>query len=367
MGKTPLYQLIGEAIRQQILEGRLKPGDPLPTIREMASRWGCTPGTVQQAYQELARQGLLVSRPGQGTRVGSGLPELASAADQAPLRQAVLTHQAEAFLLEVLRAGYTPAEIERAFHTALDRWRTVEHQQPAPTGRTLRFVGSHDPAISLIAAHCADFAAGYTVAVTFTGSLGGLIALAEGKADMAGSHLWDEASDTYNLPFVERLLPGQRVALLTLAHRRLGLIVAPGNPLQISGLADLARPGVRFVNRQRGAGTRVWLDAHLRRLGIQPEQVVGYGEEEPTHMEVARAVATGRADVGLGIEAASLGYRLGFVPLTRERYDLIIPEEAWALPAVQGLSSWLATPQARSLIAELGGYETDETGQVTWT
>ena len=364
MDKTPLYLQIADAIRQELLEGKLRPGDALPPVREMAERWGCTPGTVQQAYKELARQGLAVSRSGQGTRVGTTLP--ATPPDKTPLRRASLVHQAEAFLLEVLAAGHTPAEAESAFRAALDRWRSLSAETAVASVQTLRFAGSHDPAISLVASRFAEICPGCALEVSFTGSLGGLIALAEGKADLAGSHLWDEESDSYNAPFVQRLLPGRRIALLTLAHRRLGLIVPPGNPGGLTGLADLTRPGLRFVNRQRGAGTRVWLDAQLRRLGIPAASIAGYEREAATHEDVARAVAEGRADVGLGIEASALSYGLGFVFLATEPYDLVIPAEMWDTAPVQALATWLNTEDAHAVIAGLGGYETGDTGQMVW-
>ncbi len=364
MDKTPLYLQIADAVRQELLAGKLRPGDLLPTVREMAERWGCTPGTVQQAYKELAQQGLAVSRAGQGTRVGAALP--AQLSDRTPLRRASLVHQAEAFLLEVLAAGYTPAEAESAFRAALDRWRALAAMRPEVTPRVLRFVGSHDPAISLVAGRFPEICPGCALELAFTGSLGGLIALAEGKADLAGSHLWDEESDTYNAPFIRRLLPGRRVALLTLARRRLGLIVPPGNPAGLTNIADLTRPGLRIVNRGRGTGTRVWLDAQLARRGIPSDAIIGYHQEASTHAEVARAVAEGQADAGLGIEAAARAYGLGFIFLTTEPYDLVIPAEAWESSPMQTLAAWLCTEDARAAIGGLGGYETTETGQVVW-
>lgn len=360
--RAPLYQEIAEALRQEMLYGHLRPGERLPAVREMAVRWHCTPGTVQRAYRELARQGLVTARPGQGTVATATL----AAADALPLRRAALVHRAEAFLLEALAAGHNPAEVEQAVALALDRWRTMTGEPQVPPAHTLRFVGSHDPAVSLIAARFSGLTPDATLQVTFAGSLGGLIALARGEADLAGSHLWDEESDAYNRPFVQRLLPGQRVALLTLAHRRLGLFVAPGNPAGLVGLADLTRPGLRFVNRQRGSGTRVWLDAQLRRHEIAPARVVGYGDEVSTHFEAACAVAEGRADASLGIEAAALAYGLGFVPLTTERYDLVIPAAIWDTSPLQALAEWLGSPAARATIAELGGYDVGKTGSVEW-
>jgi molybdate-binding protein/DNA-binding transcriptional regulator YhcF (GntR family) len=365
--KSPLYQQIGEAIRQQVLDGTLKPGDLLPSVREMADRWGCTPGTVQQAYRELARQGLVVSRPGQGTRIGATLPPAPQ--DRSPLRRATLVHQAEAFLLEVLAAGYTPVEADVAFRAALDRWRALDVEATvAETANEniLRFAGSHDPAVSLLAAHFPQLCLGCTLEVAFPGSLGGLIALAEGKADLAGCHLWDAETDTYNAPFVRRLLPGRRVALVTLAHRRLGFIVPPGNPAGLTRVADLAQPGLRFINRQRGAGTRVWLDAQLHAHGLSPEKVTGYAHEVATHSEVARAVAEGRAGAGMGVEAAALAYALDFVLLTTERYDLVVPAEVFATEPARSLTGWLVSAKGHEAIAGLGGYETGETGRMEW-
>jgi molybdate-binding protein/DNA-binding transcriptional regulator YhcF (GntR family) len=367
MDKRPLYVQIAESVRQDLLEGRLRPGDALPTVREMAERWQCTPGTVQQAYKELTRQGIAVSRPGQGTHIGSAPLE---PVDTTPLRRATVAHQAETFLLEMLSAGYTIAEIENGFRASLDRWRAIAAEAPQTQAQVLRFVGSHDPAVSLVAARFGEFcgpgAEACALKVTYSGSLGGLIALAEGKADLAGSHLWDEESDTYNESFVRRLLPGRRVALLTLAHRRLGLITAPGNPLEIQALSDLARAGVRFVNRQRGTGTRVWLDAQLRRAAVDAEAIAGYDHEVNTHAEVARAVAEGATDTGLGIETSAIGYGLGFVQLAIEPYDLVIPAETWELPPIQALAAWMQGEGARNSILALGGYETGETGRVRW-
>ena len=357
-----LYQQIAESIRQEILSGKLKPGDRLPSVRGMTSQWGCTPGTVQRAYRELAGQGLVVSRAGQGTRVVEKLPP----DDQTPLRRASLIHRAEAFLLEVLTAGYTPAEVESALRQALDRWRVLAQQPESPPEHTLRYAGSHDLALTWLASRFSELVPGYSLQLSFSGSLGGLIALVEGEADLAGCHLWDEESETYNVPFVRRLLPGKRVALLTLAHRRLGLIVPAGNPTNVQGLDDLPRAGQRFVNRQSGSGSRVWLDARLRQAGIDPGDILGYLDEKMTHLEVAEAVAEGGADVGLGLEAAALSYGLDFVLLTRERYDLIIPEAVFESRPLQALIEWLGSRAAKEAIQSLGGYDTHATGRIRW-
>jgi putative molybdopterin biosynthesis protein len=360
MDRTPLYQQIAESVRQELLYGKLAAGDFLPPVRDMAARWGCTTGTVQRAYAELARDGLITSRAGLGTRVAAA-PQ-GHASDQRPLRWASLVNQAERFLLEMMAAGHDPGDVARAVELAIERWRSLA-PQPAPVAEgVVRFAGSHDPAIDVLARRFADIAPGHTLKVSFSGSLGGLIGLAQGEAEISGCHLWDEECDCYNVPFVRRLLPGRSVVLLTLAERRLGLIISPGNPTAIGGLESLASGKVRLVNRQRGSGTRVWLDAQLCRLGIDPAHIAGYDHEVMTHSAVASAVAAGQADVVLGVETAAQG--LGFVPLARERYDLVMLEQVWRWPAIQALAAWLRSSAAARALAELGGYETADTGTV---
>ncbi|MBE2224887.1 MAG: substrate-binding domain-containing protein, partial [Anaerolineae bacterium] len=198
--------------------------------------------------------------------------------------------------------------------------------------------------------------------VDYVGSLSGLIALAQHEADIAGSHLWDGESQAYNQSFVRRILPGRSMILLGLAYRDLGLVIPAGNPQQIIGLADLSRPDVRFINRQSGAGTRVWLDKQLQQANIDPVAINGYAQEKNTHLHVAQAVADGKATVGLAIQAAGDAYGLDFIPLTQERYDLVIPAELWDTPALQTLVDLIHADRFREAVAALEGYEpvTDE-------
>jgi molybdate-binding protein/DNA-binding transcriptional regulator YhcF (GntR family) len=362
MEETHIYRKIAEQIRQEILMGKLNPGDRLPSVRQMAARWGCTVGTVQRAYQELSLLGLVVSHAGQGTRVVSSARQVGDSA----LRWASLVHRSEAFLLEVLTAGYSPQEIDASMRQAMERWQVIVQQSTPVQPQVLRFAGSHDPVLAWLGAHFPEIVPAFSLQLGITGSLGGLIALAEGKADLAGCHLWDAESGCYNAPFVRRLLPGRQIALVTLAHRCLGLMAPPGNPLGLRGLEDLARPGLRFVNRQPGSGTRVWLDDNLHRLGIDTALIQGYGDERMTHSEVAAAVAAGLADVGFGLQAAALPYGLDFINLVQERYDLVIPSESLEQASVARLVEWLAGDEAKNIISGFGGYDAAETGMLRW-
>ncbi len=364
---TPfLYQEIAESLRRRIAAGDLKAGDKLPPVRQMAKQWGCTPGTVSRAYAILAQEGLATGQRGSGTHVmpNTLLPE------DMTRHWAGLVHRADQFLLAAISGGHSSAQAEAALKLAISRWQELKRQAvpPAPTEATektavLRLAGSHDLTLGFLARLLAAEEPGLQLTLQYVGSLGGLIALAQGEADVAGTHLWDEATDRYNLPFVQRLLPGRRVVLLTLVKRSLGLMTAPGNPHGLQGLADLARPAVRLVNRQSGSGTRVWLDAQIKAINVAPAQVTGYDREELTHMAVASAVKQNEADVGLGIQAAAAAYGLDFIPLTQERYDLVFPETVWQSPAAQALVKIIRSDHFQESVMALGGYDTAVTGR----
>lgn len=364
---TPyLYQEIAESLRRRIASGDMSPGSRLPAVREMARQWGCTPGTVSRAYGELADEGLVTSHRGRGTRVVENpLP-----GERPFVVWATLVNQAEQFLLEALHSGHTPLQAQSALTVAIARWETLQTSPVLPYDTAslvqLRFAGSHDLAVELLAQHFTEKQGQALMAVDFVGSLGGLIALARGEADIAGIHLWDASTDRYNVPFVRRLLPGQRVVLLTLMHRSLGLIVPPGNPQALTTLADLARADVRWVNRQSGSGTRVWLDAQLQALGLEGTAIAGYGYQVTTHMMAAQAVMNGTATAGLGIYAAAAAYGLGFVPLTQEMYQLVILPQVWETAVCQSLVTFVRSTPFREAVAALGGYDTAVSGEITW-
>src|SRR4051812_3396145 len=229
--------------------------------------------------------------------------------------------------------------------------------------RTIVAVGSHDLVLDLAASQLRAADPGVTLASSNVGSLGGLVALRDGLCHIAGSHLLDPATGDYTLPYVDRVLGERDVAVVRLVHREQGLIVARGNPLGLTGIEDLARPDVRYVNRQRGAGTRVLLDHELGRREIAPDAVPGYAREEHTHLAVAAAVAAGRADAGLGVMAAARAFELDFVPVTREPYDLVLGAATLEDPVTAPLWALLSEPAFRAAVEDLGGYGTEEMGR----
>jgi putative molybdopterin biosynthesis protein len=229
--------------------------------------------------------------------------------------------------------------------------------------RTIVAVGSHDLVLDLAASALRATDPRVTLASSNVGSLGGLVALRDGLCHIAGSHLLDPESGQYTLPYVDRVLEGRDVAVVRLVHRDQGLIVAQGNPLGIAGLDDLAGRGLRYVNRQRGAGTRVLLDAELRARGADPAAISGYEREEHTHLAVAAAIAGGRADCGLGVRAAARAFGLGFVPVTREPYDLVVAPDALEDPKLAPLWTLMGKPEFRAAVEALGGYDATEMGR----
>jgi molybdopterin molybdotransferase/putative molybdopterin biosynthesis protein len=229
--------------------------------------------------------------------------------------------------------------------------------------RTIVATGSHDLVLDLAASALRERDPRVTLASSNVGSLGGLTALRDGLCHVAGSHLLDPATGEYTLPYVEKLLPGREVAVVRLVHRDQGLIVAPGNPTGTTGIEDVASRGLRYVNRQRGAGTRMLLDHELARHGLEPEAIEGYRREEHTHLAVAAAVAAGRADCGLGVLAAARAFGLDFVPVAREPYDLVLLKDGIEDELLAPLWSLLESAEFRRAVEELGGYDTSEMGR----
>jgi putative molybdopterin biosynthesis protein len=233
---------------------------------------------------------------------------------------------------------------------------------PAPDKGPIVLLGSHDIALGLLKERLQNYKGSVEILALAVGSLEGLVALRQGTAQIAGCHLLDVDSGEYNLPYVRHFFPDKPMVLVTLAHREQGLLVLAGNPRHIHGLEALAREDVTMINRNPGSGTRLWLDKQLSRSGISYQQVRGYIQETRTHTGVAQAIAQGRADVGLGIQAAARSFGLDFIPLFQERYDLVIPGEQVESQRLQPFLNQLQSAEFRRTMDGLGGYETAHTG-----
>ena len=226
--------------------------------------------------------------------------------------------------------------------------------------KTIFCIGSHDLTLDLLAQFLAEH--DRRLASANVGSQGGLIALRRGEAHLAGSHLLDPQTGEYNVPYIRQYMPDIPARVVALAGREQGLIVRRGNPKGLKDLRDLTQHQVRFVNRQRGAGTRLLLDYHLNLMTISAGSIVGYNQEEYTHLGVAVAVASGRADCGLGIAAAAQALDLDFIPLFQERYDLVVPKEHAESTLLSPLFGLLADSAFRRAVSRLTCYDVSVMG-----
>ena len=369
---TPLFKQISEQIKLAIASSRILPGEHLPTVRQLARSLGINPGTVSRAYLELEQEKIVVSRRSAGTIVAAttGNPLVSK------LRQRRLSGLVSNHILETLSLGFSPEELEAEFSLHLSRWREerkgredtpgIKGQSAGHRADTIVLVGSHDLALNLLVNKLKGGHPEITVDLNHAGSLGGLIALQEGRADLAGIHLLDEETGEYNYPYLRHLLPGRELAVVHLAYRIQGLMFAKGNPKGIGGFEDLGRSDITFVNRQEGSGTRVLLDFELRKHGIDPLRVGGYEQQGDTHFAVAMAISHGKADVGLGIQAAADANELDFLAISRERYDLIIPMENYRGKPITLLLQIVASADFKAVVANIGGYDTSQTGSTTF-
>ena len=197
-----------------------------------------------------------------------------------------------------------------------------------------------------------------------TGSTQGLIALEKGYTDIAWSHLLDPETGEYNIPYLEKLVPSVKAVVVNLFFRELGFVMIRGNPLKIKGFEDLNRKGVRFINRQAGSGTRILLDNHLEKAGIPPGSIDGYDQEVSTHMEVGLAILSGGADTGIATAAVSSLMGLDFIPVTRERFDMILAQSVFFQKGVQAIMEVLNGELFRKRVENLRGYDFESAGRI---
>lgn len=230
----------------------------------------------------------------------------------------------------------------------------------------VHFVGSHDPIVELLFDFLKNSLQPVNSILSFQGSMAGLIALYRHEADFSGIHLWDDKTGEENTPFIHYVLLGEAVCAINLVKREQGLIVAPGNPRKLRDWGDLLQDGLKFVNRQKGSGTRLRLDAYLRNNHISPKRIRGYDQETYTHHEVAYRIANGHADAGIGVRAAAQRLGLGFVPLFQERYDLVCFQAMTQKPVWQQIIGTLQSPGFIQAIHQQAGYDTSLTGQIVY-
>jgi putative molybdopterin biosynthesis protein len=228
---------------------------------------------------------------------------------------------------------------------------------------TVVMVGSHDLTLDLLANLLGRYYPPIFLSSHSVGSLGGILAIKNGNCHMAGSHLLDPETGEYNFPYIHTYLTGIEVKVIHLAFREQGLMVQRGNPKKLEGLDDLLRKDLTFINRQKGSGTRLLLDHTLKTLSLSPDQIRGYEKEEFTHMAVASTVASGIADAGLGILPAAKAMNLDFIPIAKERYDLIIPSVSFEDEKMKTVIKTIRSDEFKRMVSQMGGYDVSRTGE----
>lgn len=234
----------------------------------------------------------------------------------------------------------------------------LNQQQP----ETVLAVGSHDLALDILGVFL-NRQSGKLLSAANVGSMGGIMAVRNNEAHIAGIHMLDDKTGEYNIPFVNKYLTKGNWQLVRLARREQGLMVLPGNPKNIKTLEDLGREDITYVNRQRGSGTRMLLDHLLPQTGLQVEHIAGYEKEVSTHMAVAATITAGAADTGLGIRAAATALGLEFIPISHECYDILLNFPPGDITA-ETIITILQTPAFRQEVERLGGYDLAEAGTV---
>ncbi len=262
-------------------------------------------------------------------------------------------------LVELVEVKVSDGYIEKFYQSKAHAFLLHELVLPKTRGKKMVVLsGSHDMALDMLAQTSCGELDVFTLPV---GSLDGLVALRQGMCNASGCHLYDAISGNFNSSYVRHFFPDKTMVLLTLAHREQGLIVEPGNPANVRGFEDLTK-NLRFINRNRGSGTRLWLDSQLIRFGIQPVNILGYNDEALTHTEVADAIQQGRAQVGLGIHAAAVSHHLDFIPLFQERYDLVLSKEQLSDQQLSPLFDKFYSGEFRHAVESLTGYDISHLG-----
>ena len=253
--------------------------------------------------------------------------------------------------------GQNSEGIEAGETVEVELYRSLEEIE-----HTVVSIGSHDLILAFLADLMPLSYPGSFLSSTHVGSMAGLMALKQGETHIAPTHLLDEETGIYNISYLQKLFPGQEMALIKGVKRIQGILVQKGNPKGIRGIEDLTR--VTYVNRQRGAGTRVLLDYKLKTAGIRPEEIDGYDKEAATHMAVAALVKSGGADAGMGVCSAARAMDLDFIPVGEEEYDFAVRRESLELLEVKEFLEVLKSSEFREKTEAAGGYSLESTGKI---
>ncbi len=226
--------------------------------------------------------------------------------------------------------------------------------------------GSNDPVLDILQTCLKKSHPEFYIFSSNTGSTEGLEALDKGFTDIAWSHLFDPETGEYNIPYLAGLLPHTRAVVVNLFYRELGFLTVPGNPLNVISFEDLTRPDVRFLNRQAGSGTRLLIDYNLKKLNIAPESVTGYDNDVYTHIEVGLSVFSGESDTGVATKAVASLWNLDFIPIVKERFDMICEQSVFFQKGVQALVAELSGDVFRKRVEHLGSYDFRSAGKILY-
>ena len=227
---------------------------------------------------------------------------------------------------------------------------------------TLLFIGSHDPLVDEISKILVQRNSKYILSSAHVGSMGGIHAIRRGEAHLAGIHLLNEKDGSYNQSFVTKYFPNGEASLIECVGRTQGIMVAKKNPKNIISISSLCTPDIRYINRQKGSGTRILFDYLCKKEGISTDSIHGYDHEEFTHNDVAKLIANGEADAGMGVHAAAKLYNLDFIPIYSEQYDLLIPDTMKNHPGIIEILDILKSEEFAEKAAMLGGYTLNKPG-----
>ncbi len=359
-GHPVIFGLIGPPGKQIPILG--VPGYPVSAvltgeifIEPLIARWlGRSPHVPQTIRASLTRK--VNSPPGDDDYLRLAVGRVGEHVLAAPLSRGagVITSLAKADGITIIPRGTQGLQAGSEVQVNL-------YSRPDEIDNTIFAIGSHDITIDILAQFLAE--KDRRLISANVGSMGGLVALSRGESHLAGSHLLDAETGEYNLKYIQQILPHLPVKVIALVGRQQGLLVRRGNPSHIAGLEDLTREDVVFVNRQNGAGTRLLLDYHLKKIHTLTAEIRGYQQEEYTHLAVAAAIASGRADCGLGIAAAAQALELDFIPLFQERYDLVIPLNYYEDRLLEPLLYTLGDDNFKQAIAKLPGYNIEWMGK----